>query len=122
MNRAPSAWKACSVISVFMHLKGRSTRRSIKTRSCTTAKPRTVNCCKKASTKRRLQLLDGGGNVVLHEQPHHDSVLHLLLDVRLPAYWRPGVGGRRYAGARSEERRVGKECVSTCRSRWSPYQ
>src|SRR3546814_11686471 len=26
------------------------------------------------------------------------------------------------AGARrSEERRVGKECVSTCRSRWSPY-
>src|SRR3546814_4625166 len=26
----------------------------------------------------------------------------------------PGVG-------RSDERRVGKECVSTCRSRWSPY-
>ena len=26
-----------------------------------------------------------------------------------------------FAGARSEERRVGKECVSTCRSRWSPY-
>src|SRR3546814_12784428 len=25
-----------------------------------------------------------------------------------------------YAGPRSEERRVGKECVSTCRSRWSP--
>src|SRR3546814_20037892 len=24
------------------------------------------------------------------------------------------------AGARSEERRVGKECVSKCRSRWSP--
>src|SRR3546814_18862130 len=22
---------------------------------------------------------------------------------------------------RSEERRVGKECISTCRSRWSPY-
>src|SRR3546814_18575916 len=33
---------------------------------------------------------------------------------------------RRHAGAspvdRSEERRVGKECVSTCRSRWSPYR
>src|SRR3546814_2910955 len=28
----------------------------------------------------------------------------------------PAVG----ALARSEERRVGKECVSTCRSRWSP--
>src|SRR3546814_2600241 len=24
-------------------------------------------------------------------------------------------------GQRSEERRVGKECVRTCRSRWSPY-
>src|SRR3546814_5448316 len=29
----------------------------------------------------------------------------------------PRLGG----GIRSEERRVGKECVSTCRSRWSPY-
>src|SRR3546814_2668425 len=28
-----------------------------------------------------------------------------------------GDGGQ----VRSEERRVGKECVSTCRSRWSPY-
>src|SRR3546814_15207709 len=31
-------------------------------------------------------------------------------------------GGERALGEqRSEERRVGKECVSTCRSRWSPY-
>src|SRR3546814_15771131 len=29
----------------------------------------------------------------------------------------PSFGGH----ARSEARRVGKECVSTCRSRWSPY-
>src|SRR3546814_14733030 len=28
-------------------------------------------------------------------------------------------GGDRHG--RSEERRVGKECVSTCRARWSPY-
>src|SRR3546814_11318512 len=28
---------------------------------------------------------------------------------------------RERPGIRSEERRVGKECVSTCRSRWSPY-
>src|SRR3546814_3377583 len=37
-----------------------------------------------------------------------------------------GCFGRRFeddraAGERSEERRVGKECVSRCRSRWSPY-
>src|SRR3546814_10328690 len=48
---------------------------------------------------------------------------------------RPGGGGgpgsgcagrgrrleHRRAAPRSEERRVGKECVSTCRSRWSTY-
>src|SRR3546814_15034386 len=38
----------------------------------------------------------------------HDSaiVLSVIVDV---------------CSVRSEERRVGKECVSTCRSRWSPY-
>src|SRR3546814_11036223 len=33
----------------------------------------------------------------------------------------PGVTYAIFAIGRSEERRVGKECVSTCRSRWSPY-
>src|SRR3546814_5187766 len=38
----------------------------------------------------------------------------------------PRSGARRFRlysafDPRSEERRVGKECVSTCRSRWSPY-
>src|SRR3546814_10013263 len=28
---------------------------------------------------------------------------------------------RQFRQRRSEERRVGKECVRTCRSRWSPY-
>src|SRR3546814_9811060 len=32
-----------------------------------------------------------------------------------------GPVGPGHPQARSEERRVGKECVSTCRSRWSPY-
>src|SRR3546814_16617727 len=36
------------------------------------------------------------------------------VDGRLPASYV-------YRRTRSEERRVGKECVSTCRSRWSPY-
>src|SRR3546814_15093583 len=30
-------------------------------------------------------------------------------------------GERTHISIRSEERRVGKECVSTCSSRWSPY-
>src|SRR3546814_1138617 len=32
-----------------------------------------------------------------------------------------GRGGAAHLALRSEERRVGKERVSTCRSRWSPY-
>src|SRR3546814_14861773 len=33
----------------------------------------------------------------------------------------PGGGVMLTENGRSEERRVGKECVSTCRSRWLPY-
>src|SRR3546814_4417420 len=38
------------------------------------------------------------------------------ISARAGASWCTGLRARR-----SEERRVGKECVSTCRSRWSPY-
>src|SRR3546814_5658768 len=42
------------------------------------------------------------------------------LEGSMDAYGRvPGV--KEMVVVRSEERRVGKECVSTCRSRWSPY-
>src|SRR3546814_12174387 len=33
----------------------------------------------------------------------------------------PDIGPFKAKSIRSEERRVGTECVSTCRSRWSPY-
>ena len=33
----------------------------------------------------------------------------------------PVVSGLQFEIVRSEERRVGKECPSKCRSRWSPY-
>src|SRR3546814_20376192 len=64
------------------------------------------------------------------------NALDRVMNVRLVkgAYWdteikRDQVEGlenyslftRKAATDRSEERRVGKECVSTCRSRWSPY-
>src|SRR3546814_10758682 len=46
-----------------------------------------------------------------------------LGDHRVGAYLGTRTHGKRpqNLGTRSEERRVGKECVSTCRSRWSPY-
>src|SRR3546814_20358338 len=65
---------------------------------------------------------EGGGRLALalagmdHEQALLDglgrqhAVAHFLALLRLLV----GAG-------RSEERRVGKECVSTCRYRWSPY-
>src|SRR3546814_3889485 len=45
------------------------------------------------------------------------SRLNAFLGQLVAATPPPVRGGRQ----RSDERRVGKECVSTCRSRWSPY-
>src|SRR3546814_18219685 len=54
-----------------------------------------AHACQRGSRARRIEYQTRGG-----------SRTHLS-----------GAGRR----LRSEERRVGKECVSTCRSRWSPY-
>src|SRR3546814_19530298 len=43
----------------------------------------------------------------------------VLLGPNLPHCWKNTEDHKEKA--RSEERRVGNECVSTCRSRWSPY-
>src|SRR3546814_4516963 len=48
-----------------------------------------------------------------------ERILDRLAATTVPA--RRSSNSRRSASLRSEERRVGKECVSTCRSRWSPY-
>src|SRR3546814_20199644 len=57
--------------------------------------------------------------------PRHVPILHLVGDLGSTALHGRTAGERdhRLVGLadRSEERRVGKECVSTCRSRWSPY-
>src|SRR3546814_16942518 len=48
-----------------------------------------------------------------------DDAAHDVTNVSL---WMLGSSRHgRFGLERSEERRVGKECVSTCRSRWSPY-
>src|SRR3546814_20145956 len=58
----------------------------------------------------RMQEHFGGAD----EQRNGDDIelLHAPLGLQL---------GTAIAIQRSEERRVGKECVSTCISRWSPY-
>src|SRR3546814_13466849 len=58
----------------------------------------------------------GDRRIVVHEGDGYAAIRALLP---------PKHGALRYGRGlllvRSEERRVGKECVSTCRSRWSPY-
>src|SRR3546814_3128933 len=61
----------------------------------------------------RLKLAYAGGQLV--EGIANNSLSVFLL------FYVTAVCGLPGARARSEERRVGKECVSTCRSRWSPY-
>src|SRR3546814_15092525 len=56
-------------------------------------------------------------NLVMTVRMHHDQV---GVDVRPAVYPPDQMMDMPSAGFRSEERRVGKECVSTCRSRWSP--
>src|SRR3546814_230396 len=52
------------------------------------------------------------------------TFLGSIADLPSDAHAVIGVGSPQARSAitqRSEERRVGKECVSTCRSRWTPY-
>src|SRR3546814_4907509 len=58
-----------------------------------------------------------------HRRSAHGRVLELPQLGRSRGGTGPSPSGRDdcRSGSRSEERRVGKECVSTCRSRWSPY-
>src|SRR3546814_17722993 len=60
--------------------------------------------------------LPGTGDLAEHD-PQSASV---RVSARLPRRATPQ-SGMNATPVRSEERRVGKECVSKCRSRWSPY-
>src|SRR3546814_18508670 len=53
---------------------------------------------------------------------HTEPVYRLSVSDPLP-WFNPKHRSKQVAPSRirSEERRVGKECVRTCRSRWSPY-
>src|SRR3546814_2524269 len=55
--------------------------------------------------------------IVLESKDVDPEGLHALLEIFRQERQLEEIPRR----TRSEERRVGKECVSTCRSRWSPY-
>ena len=52
----------------------------------------------------------------LYDTPHPDYG-----KIAVTADWSARGEGIDIPATRSEERRVGKECASMCRSRWSPY-
>src|SRR3546814_12431929 len=53
--------------------------------------------------------------------PQDAENLFIFLTARRPAQDQPVADVGREIMLRSEERRVGKACVSTCRSRWAPH-
>src|SRR3546814_18473289 len=59
--------------------------------------------------RRNIQAM--GGHIQLSSRPGQGTTTRIVLPLTLAIL----------DGMRSEERRVGKECVSTCRSRWSLY-
>src|SRR3546814_16609059 len=68
----------------------------------------------------------GDGGLVMRERRagprYHDAAIGDGRLVRVEVDPRRAGDGEEPAPiGRSDERRVGKECVSTCRSRWSPY-
>ena len=75
---------------------------------------------------RLFNRLAGRRISIVHDQPGITRDV-ISAEVAEGAYTLLDTGGLGYEGAdtpaemRSEERRVGKECVSLCRSRWSPY-
>src|SRR3546814_10263602 len=64
-----------------------------------------------------------GNKAVVRQPRHQDSPSRTILSETCTAICPPRrpMRPRNIGTSRSEERRVGKECVSTCRSRWSPY-
>src|SRR3546814_14575281 len=64
-----------------------------------------------------LCLQEVNGQEVARQPRRLRALERLIAGTPYAGYHRTATTGR----DRSEERRVGKECVSTCRSRWSPY-
>ena len=79
------------------------------------------------SSDNRIEIRGFGSFALHHREPRvgRNPKTGKSVDVAAKAvpHFKPGKALRDAVNesGRSEERRVGKECVSTCRSRWSPY-
>src|SRR3546814_15758902 len=59
-------------------------------------------------------------NISCRRLVSRNNITAPIFEYRIPSYRSAAVNPQKGRRRRSEERRVGKECVSTCRSRWSP--
>src|SRR3546814_8460643 len=71
----------------------------------------------KQKTAYEMRISDWSSDVCSSDLASLASSLLRLSNFSVPET----IGSQESYSERSEERRVGKECVSTCRSRWSPY-
>src|SRR3546814_14985417 len=86
------------------------------------ADPHRIHACvgEGARPKRREQQWGGALPVNLAPYRAHRRILTASLVGTAVEFYDFYIYGTAAALVRSEERRVGKECVSTCRSRWAP--
>src|SRR3546814_14279734 len=112
----------CSHLFFFLmiRLPPRSTRTDTLFPYTTLFRSSTSLCPKTESDRRERQISlrdDRACPRPGRNAPHPAS--HIPPKRAESGYIQPKANDARWL--RSEERRVGKECVSTCRSRWSPY-
>src|SRR3546814_7743958 len=88
---------------VFFSSRRRHTRCALVTGVQTCALPILLDIASQIEGENARFLLADALAPTIVRDPSDDGALYVLMPMR------------------SEERRVGKECVSTCRSRWSPY-
>src|SRR3546814_5964147 len=100
----------CFLFFFFFSSRRRHTRCALVTGVQTCALPilRTLNFSARGTAKRR--------EISSARVERRQARISSQLSIRTPSSQSVEAGSKR-----SEERRVGKECVSTCRSRWSPY-
>src|SRR3546814_15256460 len=103
-----SAGESAFYIDGLLPFLARAKQVIIMAESASSAPPESMHAASASSGARPRSAVSTGVGIV---------GLAGLVSYLLIARFAPEIA----AFLRSEERRVGKECVSTCRSRWSPY-